>query len=233
MPKSQKRKDFSIDTNVNKNLIKAAESGNIELVIKLIQRGADNFDEALNRAIGQGKYKIVKYLMSYASEKNKNEISLWAIRAGQKDLFKLAIKIGANNFNDALYEAAYHGQRDIFEFIINAYNVDQKTIGYSFKTALAKGHVDIAKLAVDFAISKGATDLINVMRSSQSEEIVNYLQSKEQELKPPVQPVGNPWLSRWRGQSQSTQQPAQQPEQQPAQPVRNPWLSRMRSKVGI
>lgn len=222
MPKSQKRKDFSIDSNVNKDLIKAAGSGNVELVIKSIQRGADNFDEALEVAKVQGKYKIVKYLMPYASEKNKNEISLWAIRAGQKDLFKLAIKIGANNFKDALYEAAYHGQRDIFELILNAYNLDQKTIEHSSKIALDRGHVDISKLAV------------------------NYLQSKEQELKTPVQPVRNPWLSRLRGQSQSTQQPAQsqtaqepaqqpaqEPAQQPAQPVRNPWLSRMRSKVGI
>lgn len=113
--------------NINIGLRSAASSGKKDMLIHLIRKGADDFDNALYNASEQGHDDIVKYLiethrdnlnMSYVNHSLET-----AAGEGHKSTVIILLNNGATDIEDAIQRADRAGHTEIVETLNNRRNL--------------------------------------------------------------------------------------------------------------
>lgn len=122
----------------------------INIINLAIEKGANDFDQALYGACEGGNMEIVN-LMIEKGAKIGYSILFWACLGGHIEIINLMIKKGAKNFNDGFYGACQGGDMRIVELMIGKGANDFNLGLYG---ACLRGHMNI----VLYMIEKGANN---------------------------------------------------------------------------
>jgi hypothetical protein len=120
--------EFLVDKGVERlgsALDNAAKHGNLEVVEFLMNRGVGanlkgiismiEMELALNHAAERGHLKIVKFLVGRGL--NPNGALFRAAHGGQFDVVKFLVEKGADDLDEALRHAYWHGHEEVAEFL--------------------------------------------------------------------------------------------------------------------
>lgn len=157
----------------NSGLIGACESGNINIAILTIEKGANNFDKALHKACEKGHLYIVMLLIMKGA-KDLYSGFLVACEKGHVEIVDFLVKSISDSGNGFL-TACEKGHLDVVKLLIDK----QKFIGDpAFINACIGGNIDIVKLIINrtgtgishkagfmTACYKGHTDIVNLIIS--------------------------------------------------------------------
>ncbi len=100
-----------------KVLVHAARVGSQTIVKKMIDKGADNLDEAMRYASREGHIEVVRMLIDEGVT-NYNGSMLAASEKGHIDIVNLMLEKGANDFNTTMVYAARGGYTEIVKSMI-------------------------------------------------------------------------------------------------------------------
>ena len=100
------------DESSNHCLYKASKQGHLDLVQLFINKGANNWNWALEGASKGGHKDLVQFLIDKGAN-NWNCGLHSASFEGHNDLVQLFIDQGANNWNQGLFHASYRGHKDL------------------------------------------------------------------------------------------------------------------------
>lgn len=127
------------DMEINQRLILAAKIGDLRIINKMIQLGADDFDEAMIKAARYGHEIIVDRMVDLDAERFNFAMAA-AARGGYEKLVDKFIKLGAKNFNQAMVSASKGGHEKIIDKLIN---LGANNFEDSFYAAIAGRHEKI------------------------------------------------------------------------------------------
>jgi ankyrin repeat protein len=97
---------------LNKSLLNACQTGQLDIAKSLIARGANDLDAGLASAASGGNIDIMKYLYEEGA-RDLNNALVMACKSGNKATVGLLIELGANNFSQALVFAEKRQDEEI------------------------------------------------------------------------------------------------------------------------
>jgi len=126
----------------NQVMISAAEEGHRDLVERMIELGATDFNTTMAWAARGGHMDIIERMIELGAT-NFNNAMYHAAIGGHRDIVELLIQAGADNFNMPMYGAAGGGHRDIIEWMIQ---LGATNFNVAMELATEGGHTDIVEL---------------------------------------------------------------------------------------
>lgn len=158
------------------NFKEACQNGNLELVKKLHQKGADCSDKIhkpILKASKNGHLEIVKYL--HENGANLSVISfVMASKNGHLEVVKYLHSHGDINtlsYGNAICKACMNGHIDVVRFILNYY---QCNINHILWYAYAYGQFEVLK----YFIHNGAADINQIKCESMKKKAKEYIRLK-------------------------------------------------------
>jgi hypothetical protein len=109
--------EYYLKWYLNNGLRNAARYGHIQIAKFLVDRGADDFDGSLAKAIKGRHTKIMHFLIQKGAE-DWDVAMCAAARIGSKDLVDFFIEKGASDWTYGMKYAAKGGHKDIIDFFI-------------------------------------------------------------------------------------------------------------------
>ena len=134
----------------NYGLMKACQSGNIDLVNYMIEKGAYNWNNGLYGACQGGNIDLVNYMIEKIEKEADNFHDESIINRFENGLVRAGI-LGVCNFNDGLHGACRGGNIDLVNLMIEK-GADDWDWGLS--GACIGGNIDLVNLMIE----KGADD---------------------------------------------------------------------------
>lgn len=104
-------------TDINIIMRGAARGGNLQLVERMVDNGANSFDDGFPSAIKGGNLDVVKLFISKGISSFDNTIK-YAAKCGHIEILKILIENGATNFDDRIIYASKYGHLDIVKLLI-------------------------------------------------------------------------------------------------------------------
>jgi Ankyrin repeats (3 copies) len=164
-------KEYKDKKNIfDRGMAWAAGGGNMEIVKLMIEKGATDFNTAMENAAYGGQMEIVKFMISKGST-DFDWAMIFGAEGGKMEIVKFMIEKGATDFDSTMSSAANGGHMEIVKFMIEKGATD---FDGAMKIAAGGGHMEIVK----FMIEKGATNFNSGMfhgAEGGHMEIVNYL----------------------------------------------------------
>ena len=152
----------------------AARGGHIDIVQLMLERGANNFNQAMKYASKGGHIDIVQLMLDKGAN-DFNEAMEWAAIGGHIDIVQLMLDKGANDdFEWTLIYAAKGGHIDIVQLMLDKGSND---FNLSMRFAAGGGHIDIVRLMLD----RGADDFngaIEIAARAGHKDIVQLMLDK-------------------------------------------------------
>ena len=173
--------NFRQKRKINKDLIMAAENGNLQLVKSLVSQDADihaDNDSALRYASYNGHLEVVKYLVEKGAEIHSlNDIALkFACENGNINVVKYLVEQGADIHAEkdyALRLAAYYGHLDVVKYLAekgaNLYADDDESL------KMAANHLEVLKYFLfdcQMKIKKETKDYLQQNNHQQTLELI-------------------------------------------------------------
>ena len=119
---------FVFISNQKMSLYDACKSGNLETVLDLISKGANDWNRGLMGACEGGHLEIVNLMISKGAD-NWNWGQHGACRGGHLEIVNLMILKGANHWNLGLFWACHMGYFEVAQLMIS------KGAKYDYKDA--------------------------------------------------------------------------------------------------
>ena len=168
-------KNFNFDKHMREIMFAAAESGNMDILNLMIEKGCTYFNDAAFHAAKTGKIEIIKHLVEKGAEEF-NHIMYKAVYKGHIDIVKLMIEKGAKNFEKCLYISAECGYIDIVNLLIEQ---GATKFDYALESAARGGELEIIKLLLTrgTSIEIGTTNITRSIENASEEghtEIVKF-----------------------------------------------------------
>jgi len=130
--------------NYNEAMVSAAAGGHEKIIHLMLERGANNYNGALIEAANQGHEDTVKWMLELGATVY-NSAMLAATIGANLEVVKLLLDRGANNYNEVMARAARGGQDKIVELMLkHGANNYQEAADMARKY----GHDNIYKLLV-------------------------------------------------------------------------------------
>ena len=177
---NSKNESFLEQLEHNEKLIVAADKGDLEEVIRLVNEGAgiDHQNTTLKMAAMNGHLEVVKYLVEHFHDSNAVR---YASSKGHLDIVKFLVSQGSDiRSHDcvlAFYRAAEDGNFEIVEYFVDQ-GADIKNDNNAIYWACVKGDLKMVK----FLVSRGAdiiTQPVVIWACDRGHfEIVKYLLSQ-------------------------------------------------------
>ena len=127
----------------------ACESGNIETVKKLIEKGAKSYSKSLPSASRSGNIEIVKLLIEKGANSFDKALET-VVNTGNMDIIKLLIEKGAKSFSNYFITYCFSSNKHLAEFLI------EKGIDINFKNF-------INQTAFQNAVNQGYYPIITLL----------------------------------------------------------------------
>lgn len=137
---------LTTEDEYNTTMWAAAMGGHIEIVKKMLNKGANKIGLTMHHAAAKGHTDIVRLMLQHGASKYKEDMKLSlreAANAGYTDIVALLLDNGATNLNQALYEAAKHGHYNTVKLLLERGATEY---GYPLHFAKQKKYKDIVKL---------------------------------------------------------------------------------------
>lgn len=111
----------------NNAMAYASLGGHIEIVISMLQRGANNYNWVMTYAAEGGNIEIVQLMLNKGANDYYNLAMESAAYKGHMDIVELMLEKGANNYNFAMKSAAKNGHMEIVKLMLEkgACNYDE------------------------------------------------------------------------------------------------------------
>lgn len=154
---------YKVDKNIG--LMYACQGGHKDIVLLLIEEGADCWSMGLSGAC-KGGHKDLVFLMIEKGYSWDYGLDI-SCRKGYKDLVLLMIKKGANDWNGGLYGACMGGHKDLALLMINKGATD---LSWGLYRAYKEGHNDLVLLMAE----KGA-DISNIHQPLSQDDILRLI----------------------------------------------------------
>ena len=141
--------------NWNEALKSACYSGNIEVVKKFIEKGATNFSEVLPIACEYENFEIVKLLIEKGAN-SFDEALRSASLVGDMNMINYLIEKGACPFDNCLLNSCLFKNKEIAEYLITKGADPSSKIGFNktaFQIAIDKGYYPMIVLMIYHGIS--------------------------------------------------------------------------------
>ena len=179
----QINKELRIHTDVNLIMRNAASSGNISIFNYTIHKlYADDYYNSYISAVTANKKEMCLYIMNnYSNMLPYNPINkgcYFSAYAGNEDLCKMFISMGATNYKHSILGAIMGKNQNLVRYFVN--NEDQWLCKYDYNTALTYAAYDGYTELCELFIIKGACniyDAIETAREKSKSETVKYLES--------------------------------------------------------
>lgn len=161
------------DNNFIMNI--AAQYGHLPIVYKMWEKGVTTYEySAICAAIG-GHLHILELLLSktIGTVELYNRILRAAARSGHLNVVNYVLNRGANDYNDAMFNASWGGHINLIDIMLSVGATDYNS---SMAGAAASGHIDI----VDKMLQLGANNYqsaINEATFINRSDIVSLIQS--------------------------------------------------------
>jgi len=151
---------FPAEFNYTTALNGACEGGQIDLIQKFVNLGAD-ITRGCMYYVGFGnQIDVIDYIISLG-EDDFNEGLKGAARANNIILLNYFIELGANEFEGALYEANFSSDVEIIDRLVNLSDrTDRRFFNSQLQEATSRGNIP----AAIYYISKGANNYQPVIR---------------------------------------------------------------------
>ena len=134
---------YSAKLVINNTTDWAAKGGHLNIVQLMLDKGADNFNWAMNSAAAGGHRDIVQLMLDKGANDFKRAMKYAALR-GHIDIVQLMLDKGADNFNEAMSYAALGGHIDIVQLML-----DKGANDFKESISSAAGNMDIVRLLTD------------------------------------------------------------------------------------
>lgn len=155
-------------------LVEAAEGGQIDIVVFLLEKISKDckeyFNTAMYSAVRNNHLDIIKLLVQKGAD-NFNEVMADAALFGHLPIVKLMLELGATNYNEAMREASRNGNLEIIQLLLkngaNDYN-------NALSAAVTKSQGEVVKLMLKL----GADNSKELMKTTKNEDIIARLTEK-------------------------------------------------------
>ena len=132
----EKVRDILMDTahvvyTYNSGLVGACEGGHMEIVMLMLERGADNYDHGLDYACERGHMEIVKLMLEKGAT-YYNWGLVGACESGHMEIVKLMLERGATVYNGSLEGACRGSHRHIVLFLLEYTTSEDIPKSYTF-----------------------------------------------------------------------------------------------------
>ena len=170
-------------------LLGAIKGRNIDLVIKMTDKGAKNFREALELALKTNQKNIIDLLLPKVIFLEKFDLFLYlnaAAEGGNLEMVDFMISKGAKNYNRAIRKALKHDQLDVVNLLLKQ---DKLSYRYILETAVKKRNFDLINLCLEKnarvgeahlhkAIKYGHLDILKMLmkyKSTNPDELATFM----------------------------------------------------------
>lgn len=162
--------------SLNDRLIIAARIGDMRLVEKLIELGADNFTEAISASIINNRLKVVKFLFVKVSDYSDlenlgvyNAVEFGEFGGNEVLKFLLSKGIFSDDKISILDLAARGGNLELFKFMIEEENTPISDV--AFENAIRSGKLSL----VEYMVEKGEKDFDAILEKSVGYECIEIM----------------------------------------------------------
>lgn len=145
------------DDNHQKTALQVAiNRGSLDMVILLLQRGANITDATMDTAIRKGKIGIIRILLENNADVNNdwgNKLALLtAVQGGRIDVVILLVQYKAKINGESFHTSIRHGYVDIVRLLlVNDVDVNSVHEGLSaLHVAVTSGHLDVVKVLLHY-----------------------------------------------------------------------------------
>jgi hypothetical protein len=153
----------------------AARNNHREIIYHMLSLGADNYLDIACGAARGGNLDLLNIFMDFSNIENLNIAMFNAVYGGNLDIVEYLISKGANDFNRGLIASSKIGNLDITNLMLknNANNYH-----IAFRVALNYGKLNILKILPELDIENYNNAIIRAIAGNKSLEIISFIFNK-------------------------------------------------------